>query len=158
MPIGKYFGRARQSFLFWFFFFFFLLSLQLLRWMPNPPWTSGEVPAHEATYQVGSVMHSSAEFLVVPAVMAQRVIKTQKSREGKKKKKKKVWTCWGRRFPGGSPPGHSGRAREGHTSQRSISLRSILGLRRGRALGSQAGGYLGAPLCPRLPSPPAHPA
>lgn len=57
--------------------FFFWLSFQLPCRMPNPPWTSGEVPGHRATCQVGSTLHSSAEFLLVPAVTAQRVSKTQ---------------------------------------------------------------------------------
>lgn len=116
MATGKYFGRARQSFIFW--GFFFLLSFQLLCRMPNPPWTSGEVPGHRATCQVGSTLHSSAEFLLVPAVMAQRVSKTQNPGQERKtivsgpaRPQRARW----------KPPGISIRAQEGQALQQSIS-------------------------------------
>lgn len=90
MALGKCFGRARQSFIFWVFFSYFpsncfagclILHGHLERYQDT-----------EATHQVGSTLHSSAEFLLVPAVMAQQATKTQKLREGKKNNH--VWSCW----------------------------------------------------------------
>lgn len=66
-----------------FFFFFLLLFLQLLRWVPNPPWTSGEVAGHRSDIPG---RQPNAQLCIISAVMEPRVIKTQKPREKKKKK------------------------------------------------------------------------
>lgn len=109
---------AEPDSLLYFGFFFFWLSFQLPCRMPNPPWTSGEVPGHRATCQVGSTLHSSAEFLLVPAVTAQRVSKTQNPGQERKtivsgpaRPQRARW----------KPPGLSIRAQEGQALQQSIS-------------------------------------
>lgn len=143
------------------FGFFFLLSLQLLRWMPNPPWTSGEVPGHRSDIPG---RQRNAQLCIISGctccygTAGDQNTKTQGRKE--KKKKKKGSDLSGPEIPSESPPGLSSTAQDGHTLQRSVSLGSILGApacqpHRGRVLGSQAGGNFGASLRPKLPSPPA---
>ena len=89
MPMGKYFGRARQSFLFLVVGVFFFFSDFPSSCFAGCLILRGHLERYqdtEATCQVGSVTHSSAQSLVEPAVTAQQVIKTQKRREGKKRK------------------------------------------------------------------------
>lgn len=104
MPIGKYFGRARQSFLFWVgFFFFFLLSLQLLRWMLNPPWTSGEVPGHRS--DIPGRQRNAQLCIISGCTCCYGTAGDQNTKtQGRKEKKSKVRTCQGRRFPVKAPP------------------------------------------------------
>lgn len=80
---------------------FFLLSFQLLCWMPNPPWTSGEASGHRGN--MPGRQHIAQLCKMSASTCCCGTAGDQNTKTQGRKEKQSCLDLPGHKYPGGSP-------------------------------------------------------